>query len=258
GRPGMLDGTPRRGAGAAVMAGNGDVVGLRLRHARGDRADADLGNELHRDRRFRVGVLEIVDELRQILDRIDVVVRRRADQLDARRRIAQLGDVLRDLATRQLAALAGLRALRHLDLDLLGACQVFGGDTETTGGHLLDLGLQHVAFANRVVDFNSSRSKARAQRLAGLHRSVAPAILAALAGVRLATDAVHGDRERGVRFGRNRAERHRAGREALDDLGRGLDFLERHRLDGVAAELEQAAERHVARRLVVDDLRVLL
>ena len=41
----------RRGAGAAVVAGDEDVVGVGLRDAGGDGADADLGDELHRDRR---------------------------------------------------------------------------------------------------------------------------------------------------------------------------------------------------------------
>jgi hypothetical protein len=54
-------------------------------------------------------------------------------------------------------------------------------------------------------------------------------ILAALAGVRLAADAVHRDRQRGVRLGGDRAERHRAGGEALDDLLGRLDLVERHR-----------------------------
>ena len=53
-----------------------------------------------RDRRLRIRVLEIVDQLRQILDRVDVVVRRRRDQADARHRIAQLRDVLGHLVAR--------------------------------------------------------------------------------------------------------------------------------------------------------------
>ena len=39
-RAGVLDRRHRRGARAAVVARDRDVVGLRLRHARGDRADA--------------------------------------------------------------------------------------------------------------------------------------------------------------------------------------------------------------------------
>jgi glutamate synthase (NADPH/NADH) large chain len=48
-----------------------------LKHAGGDRADAGLGDQLDLHARIRVGVLQVVDELRQVLDRIDVVVRRR-------------------------------------------------------------------------------------------------------------------------------------------------------------------------------------
>ena len=40
---------------------------------------------------------------------------------DARHRVAQPADVFADLAAGQLAALAGLGALRHLDLQLVGA-----------------------------------------------------------------------------------------------------------------------------------------
>ena len=64
----------------------------------------------------RVDVLQVVDELRQILDRIDVVVRRRRDQADAGRRVPHLGDDGVDLVAGQLAAFAGLGPLRHLDL----------------------------------------------------------------------------------------------------------------------------------------------
>ena len=53
-------------------------------------------------------------------------------------------------------------------------------------------------------------------------------------------------------------KRHRAGREALDDLRRRLDFFER---DGLAAgelELQQAAQGHGAAALIVDESRVFL
>jgi hypothetical protein len=72
---GVLDAGERRRARAAVVAADQDQVGVRLGDAAGDRADADLGDQLDADARARVGVLEVVDQLRQILDRIDVVVR---------------------------------------------------------------------------------------------------------------------------------------------------------------------------------------
>ena len=79
-RAGVLDRRPRRSAGAAVVAGDRHVIGLGLGHAGGNRADADLGHQLDADRRPRIGVLQIVDQLRQVFDRINVVMRRRRNQ----------------------------------------------------------------------------------------------------------------------------------------------------------------------------------
>ena len=127
---GVLDRGLRRGAGAAVVAGDEHDVGVRLGDAGGDRAHADLGHELHADPRLAVGVLEVVDQLGEILDRVDVVVGRRRDEADARRGEAGLGDPGIDLGAGQLAALAGLGALGHLDLQLAGVDEVLARDAE--------------------------------------------------------------------------------------------------------------------------------
>ena len=216
----------RRRAGAAVVAGDQHVVGVRLRDARGDRADADLGHELHADPRARVRAAQVVDQLLEVLDRVDVVVRRRRDQADARRRVADRADVLVDLVAGQLAALAGLRALGHLDLQLVGVDEVVDGHAEAARGDLLDRRAARVAVRRR-----------------GVKRT---RVLPALAGVRLAAEAVHRDRERLVRLARDRAERHRAGGEALDDLLRRLDLVEREPL-GPRAALEASAGRAASR-----------
>ena len=47
-------------------------------------ADADFRHELDGHRRVRIGILQIENELRQIFDGIDVMVRRRRNQLHAR------------------------------------------------------------------------------------------------------------------------------------------------------------------------------
>src|SRR5215472_19195726 len=93
----------RARASAALEASNRHVIRARLADARRYSADADLGHELHRNARPRIGVLEIVDQLRQILDRVDVMVRRWRDKTDSRGRVAHPGDDLVDLAPRQLA-----------------------------------------------------------------------------------------------------------------------------------------------------------
>src|SRR3546814_5985260 len=112
-RAGIFDAGLGRGAGAASVARDEDDVGVRLGDPGSHRADARRADQLHADARLRIDLLQVVDELRQILDRIDVVVGRRADQRDAGRRVAQPRDELGDLEARKLAALAGLRSEEH-------------------------------------------------------------------------------------------------------------------------------------------------
>ena len=88
GRAGMVDGGHRRGAGAAVIAGHGDQVGVGLDHAGGDGADAGVRDQLHRHQRARVDLLQVIDQLRQVFDGVDVMVRWRRNQADARARMA--------------------------------------------------------------------------------------------------------------------------------------------------------------------------
>ena len=164
-----------------------------------------------RDLRLRVRAAQVVDQLLEVLDRVDVVVRRRRDQADARGRVADRADVLVDLVAGQLAALAGLGALGHLDLQLVGVDQVVDRHAEAARGHLLDRRAAQVAVG---VALEAAR------------------VLAALARVRAPAEAVHGDREVLVGLGGDRAQRHRAGGEALDDLLGRLDLVERDRLGG--------------------------
>src|SRR6202022_4146421 len=191
---GVLDRGQGGRAGAAFEACDGDVVGARFRNARGNRADADFGDELHRYQAVRIDVFEVVDQLRQILDRIDIMMRRRRDQPDAGRRMPYPRDNSVDLVAGQLSAFAGLGALRHLDLRHVGVDEIFGCDAEAAGRDLLDRG---------------------AHRIAVRHRLEAIALFAAFTGVGLAADPVHRNRKRGVRLARDRAEAHRAGGERV-------------------------------------------
>ena len=263
-RAGMLDRAPWRRASAAVVAGDDDMIGLGFGDAGSDRADADFADQLHADARPIVGVLQVVDQLREVFDRIDVVVRRRRDQTDPRHRVTQEADVVADLAARQLAALAGLRALRHLDLQLVGRDEVLRRDAEAARRDLLDLRAQRVAVLQFVVGNDDFVADDFADLGAVLDRdalqliAIARRVFAAFAGIALTADAVHRHRERAVRFGADRAERHCTSREALDDLARRLDLVDGNRLARIELEFEQPAQRHVAARLVVDDLSVFL
>ncbi len=231
---GVLDGAERRSARAAVVARDVHDVRARLRDAACDVADAGLRDQLHRDLRLRVRAAQVVDQLRKIFDRVDVVVRRRRDERLSRDRAAQRRDLGRHLEAGNLPAFAGLRALRDLDLELFRGGEVLGRDAEARRCDLLD----------RVE---------RARR-----------ILAALAAVAARAGELRAERDRFVRLRPQRAERHRRGDEARDDRLFRLHLVDRkriadrHRLDEVAqrdrlARLQLIGQREERRLVTRDD-----
>ena len=231
GTAGMGERSERRGAGAAFKAGNGDMVGTALGDTRRHGADAHFRHQLDRNTRFLVGAFQVADQLRQIFDGINVVMRRRRDETHARSGMAHLGDGGIHLVAGQLAAFAGLGALGHLDLDVVGIDQIFGGDAEAARGDLLDLGAHGIAVR---------------------HGDETVGFFAAFAGIGTAADAVHGDGQGGMRFSGDGAEAHGAGRETLDDINGRFDFIQRHAFAGL--ELHQAAQGEKALILFVDAL----
>ena len=205
GHAGVLDRRQRRCPRAPGVSGDHQVVGPRLDDPRGHGADTDLRAQLHADARRGIAVLQIVDELRDVLDGVDVMVRRRADEPHAGRRVADPGDVVVDLAARQFAALPRLRALDDLDLQLVGVGQVVDRHAEPAARDLLD---------------------GRALRVAVGERNEPLVVFAAFTRVRLAADAVHGDGQALVGFLGDGSEAHRPGGEALDDLRCAFDVVE--------------------------------
>ncbi len=197
GEPRMLDAREARSARAAVVARDENVVRLRLCDARRHNANSDLGHEFHRHARARVRALQVVDQLLQVLDRVDVVVRRRRDEAHAGRRVARARNRDAHLVSGQLPAFPGLRALRHLDLDLVRIAQVVRCHAEPARRHLRDCGAHRVA------------------------RSAAPRprnVLAALSSVRFPAQPVHRNRQSRVRLHRDRPVRHCARHKPPHDL----------------------------------------
>ena len=138
GKSRVMDGALGRSSCTSVVAGDEHNLGACLGHAGGDGADASLGHQLDSDPGLSIGVLQVIDKLRQILDGVDIVVRRRGDQRHAWGRVAGLCDPGVYLLTGQMSAFSGLCALGHFNLDLFCAHQIFAGDAKAPGGHLLD------------------------------------------------------------------------------------------------------------------------
>src|SRR6185369_14070717 len=142
-----------------------------------------------------------------------------------------LGDPREHFRAGEFPPLARFGPLGHFDLDLACIGQVVAGDAEAAGSNLFD------------------------GAVLGVARFVRPGetlrVLATFAGVGLAADPVHGDRQRLVGFLANGAVGHGASFEALHDLFDRFYLFDRDRYV-LFLEVEQAAQGVVPLALVVD------
>ena len=171
-----------------------------------------------------------MDELGQILDGIDVVVRRRADELNTGGSVAGRGDPGVHFVPRQVAALARLGPLCHFDLNLLRIVQIVDCHPKPSGCHLLD------GTAAGIAAFIGDEPFLR---------------LAALTGVALATQAVHGDGHALMGLLADGPVTHGPGLEPADDGLDWLDSVERKRLVALS-DTQQAAQVLDLFRPIVD------
>ena len=158
------------------------------------------------------------------------MVRRGGDEGEAGQGVADFGHEGVDLVAGELAALAGLGALGHLNLQVAGVAEVVGRDAEAPGGDLLD-----------------GAAEVGAEALG---------ILAAFARVAHRAEGVHRLGNGLVRLGAERTEAHRAGDEVADDGLLALHLVERD--GGGGGEAEEAAQGAEVVGLVVDGVRVAL
>ena len=217
GDAGVLDRGERRCARASIVAADGDYVGSGLGHAGCNNSYSRAGHQLDADARSRVHGAQVVNQLRQVLNAVNVMVRRGRNQRGSRYRMAEASDVGRDLDRRQLAAFAGLRPLRHFDFKLVGVYEVLGGDTKAARSDLF-----HTIVSFRV-------------------RGVDAGIFAAFSGIAARAQPVHGNRQRAMGFGRNCAQRHGLRAESAQDRCLGFDLIQRQRIG--RCNVEQVPDR---------------
>ena len=97
------------------MAADRNNVSPSFCYAGGDDAHAGARDQFDSDAGVRIHRPQVVDQLFQVFNAVDVMMRRGRNQHRIRHRMPQARDVRRHLACGKLAAFAGLRALRDLD-----------------------------------------------------------------------------------------------------------------------------------------------
>ena len=206
-----------------------------LRDTGRHRPDTDLRYQLHRDTGIRIGIFKVKNQLGQILDRIDVVVGRRRDQLHTRCGIAKARDVLVHLMTGQLTTFSRFRPLRHLDLQFPRIHKIMRRDSESGRRHLLNVTILGIAV------------RQRAEPLW---------VFPPFARIALAAKPIHRDCKSFMRFFADRAERHGTGVEALHNFLRRFHFFNRNGLR-IELEVQQTTQVRAPLALIIHDLRKL-
>src|SRR5260370_14694256 len=135
----VLEGGQGRRTGTTVVTADGDDIRARFGYASSNDADARTGNEFYADARARIHGAQVMDQLRQVFDAVNVVMRRRRNQRRARGGVPDSRDVFADFLRGQLAAFTGFRALRHFDFELFRVDEVIGGGSKTPRGDFLGL-----------------------------------------------------------------------------------------------------------------------
>ena len=229
GRTGIPDRGQRARRRTPVVTRNGDQIRVGLCHTCGNGPNARLRDQLYRHQRIRIHLLEIEDELCQILDRVNVMVRWRRNQGHAWHRIAQSRNQVVDFAAWQLPALSGLGTLSYLDLEHLGIHQIVRRHTEAARRDLFDFG-------------DPVGTKA-------------VGIFTALAAVRACTDLIHPHGQRLMGLWRQRPQGHTGGIKAAQNIVDRLHLIEGHRL---VSELEGQQIAQCRNRSLVTMARIAL
>ena len=126
------------GSRASVRTAYKDYVRLCLCNSGSNGAHPGLGHEFDAYPGCGIDVAKVIYQLREVFDRVDVVMGRRRNQGDAGNRVPGLGYQRVDLEPGQLSPFAGLCSLSHFYLYFVSIYQIFGIDSEAAGRYLLD------------------------------------------------------------------------------------------------------------------------
>ena len=161
-----------------------------------------------------INLFEIINQLCQVLDRVNIMVRRRANQRHAFGRMTKTRDKVGHLHPRQLPSLARLCPLSNLNFKLFTMIEILSRHTKAARGHLF-------YFCRWIITICFRREMRR--------------VFATFTTIRFSTYTVHSYVESFMSFRAERTKRHARGHKTLTDCCNTFHFInincDAHRLD---------------------------
>ena len=137
-KSGIMDRTSRCSSCTSVITGDQNQSGSCFCNTRCNRSDTGFRYQFDRNSCILVCIFTVIDQLCQIFDRVNIVMRRRWDQSHTRRRMSGFCYPRVNLSPRQMSTFSRFCSLRHLDLDFFCADKISACNTKTSTGNLFD------------------------------------------------------------------------------------------------------------------------
>src|SRR5207244_13205903 len=103
----MLDTSQGRCSGAAIIATDEYHISMGFRDAGGNGSYSNLSHELNADARSGIRIFQIMDQLGEVFDGIDIVMRRRRDKATAGRRVTSFRNRRKNFVARKSGSFQG-------------------------------------------------------------------------------------------------------------------------------------------------------
>ena len=168
----IVNGTFRSSTGSSVITGDQDNLSTSFCNTCSYRTNSSLRYQFYRNPCIFIRIFQVIDQLCQILNGVNIVMRRRGNQAHTRCRVSCLCDPRVYFSCRQMAAFTRFCSLCHLNLDFLCTNQIAAGNTKSTGCYLLDCRASILSTSCRIQTFIT---------------------LTTLTGIRFTMQVIHGD-----------------------------------------------------------------
>lgn len=190
-----------------IIERKGDMVGERIGEKGWKSEKEKLRKKIERNIGWRIEVFKVVDEMRKILNRVDVMVRRRRNEEKKRSGVEGIGDGRIEIVKRKMEELEGIWEMRKIDMDKIGIEEILSSKKEKERG--------------KMIDWRELRVRSEIRKRVEKIR-----IIEEIEGVRIEENGVNREGKSGMRIYGDREEGNGEGWEKIEDISWRIKIID--------------------------------